>query len=110
MASGQMSGDAPRMSCCGGTHGACTATDEGDSDEQPAEGGDCGGCCDRFAPGGFEQDSVPPADQIGVDRMVPPTELEQGVDPELGFFQCTEGHPPDPPPASLVNLSCQLQV
>ena len=104
MASGE---DAIQTSCC--SHSTCEDS-QTNSEESPEESDCCAGCCDRFAPGGAAEESLPTVDEIGVDLLVCPTPPRPELNPDWMGFLRTEARPPDPPPGTLLGLCCRLQV
>ena len=100
-------GASAMFSCC--SQNSCSKTTDQEQ-EAPEEDGPCAECCIKVAP---EASTAPDLqiDQIGRelpsnDESIEATWLQHASHRLL----CTGTSPPDPPPADLVALHCQLLV
>jgi hypothetical protein len=107
MMSGEDGAAAVKTSCC--TTLECDSSENG-SNEDPDGSKGCAGCCDRFAPEGAERDPLPAVDEIGSKQLICPMPPCSEVKTDPIGFQRAEVRPPDPPPSSLLELNCQLQI
>jgi hypothetical protein len=107
MAAGEEGATALMTSCCSNSN--CDISKTTSEDDQD-EGGGCAGCCDRFAPEGASEQSLPDIDDVGTACLIPSGATFSTSTSSLIGLRRAEVRPPDPPPSSLLSLRCKLQV